>query len=454
MKAALAVAASLLAGCSAQGGGGSSSGTGSSSAGTSSSGSGTTGSGAGGSSTGAGTSGGGSTGRADAGPDGGRPDGGRDGGAGDGGRCGATGEYGLCIADANCACPFVCNPDDPIFGFSGAPGSVCERACATSADCPELYTSCQHGYCAYDLCDVTRTSLGLPPNGWAGGVCDAADAGDGTCVVLSSGWAACEQAGSSTQACDAGALRGSPSALCVPGSLCVSGACRPSCDPLDGGACPVAEGCAALDPSLTFLDYGACFPDAGGCLAAIASNELAPCSATAGCACLDGGAAVACVLDPSIGPSLNPYGGSAYCERTCAASTDCPLPTTVCAAGRCTDDFCGTAPGGRDAGGGWDGHCDAEGVGDGTCLPMKTATADPAYGLCSQGGSATVGCVPGAGRTAPGSLCSAGFVCIGVPDGGNGCLAACDPGVADSCAGGSCVGASQPGASGDLGSCQ
>ncbi|MHB8418825.1 MAG: hypothetical protein ACYDCL_12165 [Myxococcales bacterium] len=448
----------LACGTSSHGGGS----TGGSSGGASSGGGGSSSSGGTGGASSGGSTGGSSGGSVDAGHDGGfdagREDGGRDAGAGDGGRCGFTFEYGLCNVDADCVCPFHCNPDDPLFEFSGAPGSVCELPCATSADCPDLYTSCQSGYCAYDPCDVTRTALGLPPNGWASGVCDSADAGDGTCVVRGDGLAVCEQGGSSIAGCDAGATRGSPGELCVPGSLCVGGVCRPGCDALDGGACPGGLGCGAIDPTQghLFPGFGACFPilDAGGCLAGMpAANEMAPCGPTAGCACLDGGEA-ACTADPVIGPSLNPYGAESYCERGCAATSDCVVPTTVCSSGRCSDDFCGRTPGGQDAGSAWDAPCDAAGQGDGTCVPMRTALADPAYGLCVQGGNATAVCAAGASRDAAAWLCGAGSVCAGLPDGGAGCFPACNPGLTSSCpTGGPCVGSNEPGASAYLGSC-
>ncbi len=394
-------------------------------------------------------------------------------GAFDGGFCdghagGTTPEYGYCSVDTDCACPFACNPDDPPFSFSGGLGSVCEYPCTSNSDCPEAHTACQGGYCAYDLCDVSKTIDGSAPNGMASGLCSSSDAGDGTCIVendpiLQLVVAVCEQGGASTSTCNTGALRTDPGALCVAGNICVAaadggtaGSCQAGCDPLDGGFCATGLGCGAIDPTGTFLDFGACFTQAGTCLQGFPfDNEMAACSAAAGCGCL-GGVEIECFPDPNIGTALNPYRTDTYCERLCSTSGDCPVPSTTCLNSWCSYDFCGRTPSGHDAGSGYDLPCNAAGQADGTCLPIATSSADPAYGLCLQGGSAKGACDPTAGRGDPGGLCDAGSYCEPFGDGGAGCLGACNPQVGSTatCASGlTCTGVLS-GASVAFGTCQ
>jgi hypothetical protein len=391
--------------------------------------------------------------------------GGFDGGFCDGHFGGATPEYGYCSLDTDCACPFACNPDDPPFGFSGGLGSVCEYPCTSNADCPEVFTACQGGYCAYDLCDVTKTIDGSAPNGAASGTCDSSDAGDGTCVVENDAVlgviAVCLQGGSSTTTCSGTALRTDSSSLCVAGDVCVAGAdagsCRPGCQPNDGGACPSGLGCGAIDPSGTFQDFGACFTVAGSCLQGFPfDNEMAACSASAGCGCLPGSIDIECFPDSNIGTALNPYAVNTYCERFCSTTSDCAVPSTTCLNSWCSYDFCGRTPSGHDAGSGYDLPCDAASQADGTCLPIATTTHDPAYGLCLQGGSATSACVPAADRADPAGLCGAGNYCEQLGDGGSGCLPACNPqkGSTAACSGGlTCTGVLS-GASVAFGTCE
>ncbi len=213
-------------------------------------------------------------GAADAGGDAGAADAGADGGAPvDAGFCGhpagTEGVYAFCAQDADCACPYACNPDDPPFGFSGAVGSVCEIPCRSSADCTDALTACQRGFCAYDLCDVSRTFFGLPPNGTVGGPCSAGDGGDGTCVVVDDPRfgqpvALCREGGGADAGCDLAADRAAPGLLCTVGSVCVAvdagtaGTCRPACDPADGGLCAAGTTCCPLDSTGTFPAFGAC----------------------------------------------------------------------------------------------------------------------------------------------------------------------------------------------------
>jgi hypothetical protein len=388
-------------------------------------------------------------------------------GAFDGGFCnghagGMTAQFGYCFADTDCNCPFACNPDDPPFGFSGGLGSVCEYPCTTNADCPQAFTACQGGYCAYDLCDVSRTIDGSSPNGSASGVCSSSDAGDGTCTVTNDPVlgviAVCVQGGSSATTCESTALRTDPADLCVAGSICVltpdagtAGSCQAGCDPIDGGVCGTGLGCGAIDPTGTFQDFGACLTQSGSCLEGFPfDNEMAPCGPSAGCGCL-GSVDIECFPDPNIGTALNPYGVDTYCERLCSTSNDCAVPSTTCRNSWCSYDFCGHNPSGQDAGSGYDLPCNAAGQADGTCLPIATSTHDPAYGLCLQGGTATTSCDPTADRTDPSGLCGAGNYCVG-----SACLPACNPqkGSATTCSGAtSCTGVLS-GASVAFGTCQ
>ena len=301
----------------------------------------------------------------------------------------------------------------------------------------------------------------------ASGLCSSSDAGDGTCLVENDPvlgvLAVCLQGGTSTTACDAAATRTDPGALCVAGDICVAGSdagtagsCQTGCNPLDGGACGSGLGCGAIDPTGTFLDFGACFTQEGSCLQGFPfDNEMAACSATAGCGCL-GGADIECFPDGNIGKALNPFGANTYCERLCSTSNDCAVSSTVCAASWCTFDFCGSTPAGKDAGSGYGLPCNASGQNDGTCLPIATSQRDPAYGLCLQGGSATGTCDPDAGRSSPGGLCGAGSYCEPFGDGGAGCLPACNPTLHPNttCTGGTTCTGVLSGASVAFGTCQ
>lgn len=144
---------------------------------------------------------------------------------------------------------------------AAAGGLVCESACQTTADCPNLVTTCQTGSCAVNVCG------GATGNGSFNSTCNVEGQGDGTCepLTLDGGLSSvgyCSQAGVASGGCDPSASRGTaPSEICPPGALCFGGVatfggtCNQLCDPV-GGACPAGQFCSGI------VDE----PDLGVCL--------------------------------------------------------------------------------------------------------------------------------------------------------------------------------------------
>ncbi len=161
---------------------------------------------------------------------------------------------------------------------------------------------------------------------------------------------------------------------------------------------------------------------AGSACTAPAAGQTDPC-ATAGLACMYTGGGTSgyqCELPtefypclPAVGcaqgsPPLTcsaitlPTGSENLCVVDCAASTGCPTPSTTCqsVSGQsvCWYDLCG--PGSSPDGGTANGTvyyapCNAQGSGDGVCLPVTSGSGT--VGICQQGGplaAGATGCSP------------------------------------------------------------
>jgi hypothetical protein len=105
--------------------------------------------------------------------------------------------------------------------------------------------------------------------------------------------------------------------------------------------------------------------------------------------------------------------GVSLCEHTCTTPGDCSSLYALCNGTTCAPVPCGPAFGTA-----FDAVCDYTGINDGSCLPFGPSF-DFAFdwqtvGLCSQGGSATLGqsCPPAPSRGVDaGWICAAGTFC-------------------------------------------
>ena len=429
---ALALCASfaLLAGCPGSGGGTDG---------------GTTGGTSGGSTTGGGSSGGTSSGSTS----GGSSSGGTDAGSADGGvGCnpdgGAGGEYGSCTTSADCACPTLCTGDG-----QGDAGSVCLYPCRTTADCTSPTEICDGLFCQPNSCGPGALADGGSANGNFDGPCNAADAGDGTCVPMSLfgfNFGSCTQNGSSTSACDSAAGRQQPSLLCAAGMNCFAnlpdggtqGVCLSLCDPTAATpSCPQGTGCGAGQGGASLP--GMCFPvQDGGCLDPNSQPpmEYASCGPNSRCGC-----PLSCSADPVTGANAD-LGTTTYCLQGCQTTGDCQDVATVCKGGLCVADYCLSTPtaGSADAGvgGTLNGACASSAAADGTCIGASDSNGnDLPYGYCLAPGSSTTSCDPAATRQTPSTGCAQGYFCNQDPNTGAGsCAKLCDPTVdAGVCAG-------------------
>lgn len=424
-----------IEGASANGGGGTSAGVSGGTGGTAGTGasSSSTGAGVGLTSSGAGTSG--STGGSTGSPGGSSSSGGIGGGACNAVDAGMS-ELGDCTSTSDCDCPYVCN-DDPVFGVP-----ICEQACSVSSDCLDLRTACRSGVCTYTFCGPSGGGPNGGANGAPSGICDATDAGDGTCwpsyapadpdtlppTPASAFWF-CFQGGTASIGSVCSFTRAPAASLCDPGDLCLSatgnppGQCVPLCDPTSAIAtCPDSLSCGAEDLSDNAApNWGVCFPDGGGCLGNYIDNELSPCGPNAGCGCV-AGADIACVSDPAIG--ANSYFTTTYCERSCTKTSGCPLPYTSCDAQKsCSYDYCGNVASGV----GMSALCDAGGSNDGTCSPEYNASGAVAYGLCYQGGPLADEAACDQYATGVSGQCLAGSLCFQTTPTAYQCLPICNP---------------------------
>jgi hypothetical protein len=149
-------------------------------------------------------------------------------------------------------------------------------------------------------------------------------------------------------------------------------------------------------------------------------TELEGCQPNTGCASAD----LACT-------ELVPNTGVFYCLRSCGGTGDCPLATTTCfddvPAGVkfCFFDVCGPdwklSP---VSGPSYYAPCNAQGTGDGTCLPVESPLGT--IGICLQGGPVTSGGACAWQRVDGGGdqLCTAGTICAAY-DGGYACNPFC-----------------------------
>ncbi|MHB8418659.1 MAG: hypothetical protein ACYDCL_11315 [Myxococcales bacterium] len=136
--------------------------------------------------------------------------------------------------------------------------------------------------------------------------------------------------------------------------------------------------------------------------------EYLACGTNADCAC-----PLSCQTDPALMESAT----ATVCLYPCSTSSDCADPTSVCQGGVCRTRRCAIAAGatGQIADGGvfWS-ACDADGTGDGICLPAGGGAHD-VVGICQLTGTLVLGaaCDPLAGRDAgPGALCAQGTECL------------------------------------------
>jgi hypothetical protein len=125
--------------------------------------------------------------------------------------------------------------------------------------------------------------------------------------------------------------------------------------------------------------------------------------------------------------------GGQVCEYTCAGDGDCPDLVTVCVQGICNVDPCGQGTNN----GTFNSICNAEGDGDGTCLPL-TNDGGASFGYCYQGGSSDgTNCDPSGTRDDLSRVCPAGSICFGgAVDFGGTCNVICDPNQGGPCPGG------------------
>ncbi len=187
------------------------------------------------------------------------PDGGSSASAGCSASSGA-GTYLACTSGAGCLCPNGCTDDPYLSPTVGS--SVCEQPCLSSADCTDLTTFCQNGFCHLSPCG--------PSQGNADGACQTGDGQAGSCIdynydgtnSLAAIWA-CALAGTATGACDPinGPARPSYSARCIGGETCDTDngydQCVPLCNPAAAGACTNGYSCIA---SSAFGQTGFCGP--------------------------------------------------------------------------------------------------------------------------------------------------------------------------------------------------
>jgi hypothetical protein len=302
-------------------------------------------------------------------------------------------DFQPCLATIDCACPYLC--------VTG----TCTQPCVTTSDCEQPERSCQGGSCLDNPC----SNFDAP--------CDAADAGDGTCVPRLASLV-CRQNGSASEggACDLAATRKTPQRFCMAGDGCSDSAlCERLCDVSLGadGGCPAGEGCASLgSPPFGSTVPGACvLVGSTGCVVTGGFPEFSSCQVDADCACPE-----ICVLD---------LGG--VCRFPCLTSTDCAAAYESCVGGLCDVVLCGNLPdGGTNGSVGW--SCTTEGTDAGTCVAAYVHSV----GSCWRPGTATAGCVTVPTSWDPATACVQGSACLAaLPDGGR-CGAMCDPADAGS----------------------
>jgi hypothetical protein len=332
-------------------------------------------------------------------------------------------------------CPLLCGLD-PIRGFDDAGGSICVTKCKVTADCPDIFTSCQNGLCTANICEA---------DGGGGafmGPCDAAGQGDGTCEPVYNESdqeivGACFQAGTvdvdaghcdATQAAFVIASAGNTkrpkaSSLCPVGYECVNGACTQLCDPVfdmlsdnDAGGCADGKSCLPIGDDTQF--GGHCtFQGDGGCTVGNGGAELDLCILDTDCEC-----PLECEVDFN---SLRHV-----CEKACKSTADCDFPFTSCQRGHCNFNYCVQTYFGQptewlpDAGS-YTGPCDYAAIGDGICQPeydVENMQLFGPFGYCEPAGTVPVG-----GTCGNPPYCGQDEICVGPQGGPYNCVQFCQP---------------------------
>ena len=183
----------------------------------------------------------------------------------------------------------------------------------------------------------------------------------------------------------------------------------------DAGCIPgqIPDSCAASGEVChgSIIGLGTCGPP----------EELDPCSTSTGCATSD----LSCL-------EIFAHTGIYVCLRACQSIADCPNPTTTCfddsSLGEkvCFYNVCGPdwpLPFPPVSGPSYYGSCNAQGTGDGTCLPVESQLGT--VGVCLQGGDVVSGGVCSLMRTDGGQgLCPTGTLCGSI---GTLNIYSCDP---------------------------
>jgi len=364
-------------------------------------------------------------------------------------------EYQSCSTSLDCACPLLCGLD-ATRGVDDAGGSICVHPCSSTANCPEIFTSCQNGLCSINICEA---------DGGGGaffGPCDAAGTNDGTCEptvthddeVIGT----CIQSG--TVDVDGGNCdpnqspfiplplmvenlqRPSASSLCPIGYACVgtgmtTGYCQQLCDPVndrlsdnDAGGCLGGKDCVPLGNNTQY--GGACtFQGDGGCLVGGGLGELATCAGSTQCEC-----PLECEIDA---PSLR-HGCEVACTQTLPGDggVGCDVPYTSCQRvlgggdqTYCNYNYCVQTYFGEPAqwlpdAGSYTGPCNRAAVGDGICQPEYSTDqfGNPIapFGYCEPAGAVPLG---GACENPP--YCGQNELCVGPQGGPYNCVEFCQP---------------------------
>jgi hypothetical protein len=204
--------------------------------------------------------------------------------------------------------------------------------------------------------------------------------------------------------------------------------------PLMVGVPPLGQACDSTAIPDSCGQYGlACAAPGSGSTGCQLPGEFGICMAAVGC---QSGYSCDSFSNGDAG-SLN------TCVQSCTQTADCVDLSTTCqtvaSQAICFLDYCGPGSG---LDGGFFESCDNAGTGDGTCLPV--ASASGSYGICYAGGSVGTGQTCGVSRDDGGAdLCAPGSLCIGnalpgtceplcpissdtAPDGGPGCASGSD----------------------------
>jgi hypothetical protein len=151
-------------------------------------------------------------------------------------------------------------------GGSGATYQLCFHPCATTDDCPTIFSGCRTSGALQGYCDAVRCGPAIDA-GTLFGPCDFGASGVGTCIpVPSPGLGFCLASGSVAQGgpCSMKRVAAGAAALCDPQSTCVGidplgTFCEPLCSPMTSIAGPMCVAGGVCFPIGNALDLGACF---------------------------------------------------------------------------------------------------------------------------------------------------------------------------------------------------